>query len=52
MENSDLGTRRVTQIILRPHLDAFLKEMKEKFNLIVYTAGTRDYAQPILDFID
>lgn len=30
----------------------FLDLLKEKFNLFVYTAGTQDYAEPILDYID
>lgn len=30
----------------------FLNLIKEKFNIFVYTAGSREYAEPILDCID
>lgn len=30
----------------------FLQTLKAKFNIFVYTAGTKDYAEPILDYID
>ena len=36
----------------RPGLDAFLATLAEHFEVVVFTAGTRAYAKPILDRID
>ena len=39
-------------LIPRPHLLKFLTEMNKIFELIVFTAGTQEYADPILNIID
>jgi CTD small phosphatase-like protein 2 len=36
----------------RPHLHSFLLEMYKYYELIVFTAGTQEYADPILNIID
>ena len=37
----------------RPHLHPFLKSARNLFDeIVVFTAGTRDYAEPILDALD
>ena len=46
-EDADTGILK-----LRPGLDEFLKEMKPLYELIVFTAGTQDYADPIIDAIE
>ena len=46
-EDADTGILK-----LRPGLDEFLKGMKPLYELIVFTAGTQDYADPILDAIE
>lgn len=37
---------------LRPGLETFLKELAKVYELVLYTAGTRDYAEPIIKHID
>ena len=39
-------------IRFRPFLDSFLKKVKEKYELIVFTSGTKDYADPLEDAIE
>ena len=39
-------------IRFRPYLDSFLKKVKEKYELIVFTSGTQDYADPLEDAIE
>jgi Dullard-like phosphatase family protein len=39
-------------VYYRPHLDYFLKEMVKKFNLVLFTASFREYAEKILNKID
>ena len=36
----------------RPHLDYFLKETSKHFNLVLFTASFREYAEKILNKID
>jgi len=36
----------------RPHLNKFLKELNKVYELIIFTAGTQDYADPILNVIE
>jgi Dullard-like phosphatase family protein len=40
------------RIILRPGLREFLKEMKKIFELIVFSSGTVDYVNPIVEIIE
>lgn len=42
-----------TKVIERPHVRAFLDAVREAFGEVaVFTAGTREYASPILDRLD
>jgi Dullard-like phosphatase family protein len=45
--NDNKGTIR-----FRPYLDSFLQKVKEKYELIVFTSGTKDYADPLEDAIE
>jgi RNA polymerase II subunit A small phosphatase-like protein len=36
----------------RPHVDQFLKEMAEHYELVIYTASLNKYADPLLDLLD
>jgi len=51
-EVKETGRKRTTLITFRPQMFEFLEALKEKFNIFIYTAGTQDYAEPILDYID
>lgn len=46
-QNDNSGT-----LYLRPGLYRFLREMKENFEIISFTAATREYAEPILNSIE
>ena len=37
---------------LRPGLFNFLKKVKNKYELVIFTAGTKEYADPIIDIIE
>ena len=39
-------------IRFRPYLDSFLQKVQEKYELIVFTSGTQDYADPLEDAIE
>ena len=39
-------------IRFRPYLDSFLQRVKEKYEIIVFTSGTQDYADPLEDAIE
>ena len=39
-------------IRFRPYLDSFLKKVREKYEIIVFTSGTQDYADPLEDAIE
>lgn len=39
-------------MFLRPFTYKFLKFAKEKFNIILFTAGIKEYADPIIKYID
>jgi len=36
----------------RPHLDLFLREVARWFRVVVFTAGRKEYADPLCDFLD
>ena len=46
------GFSLVSQIIVRPYALEILNALKPKAEIIVFTASERDYAQPILDYLD
>ena len=41
-----------TELKLRPGLFNFLRRVKSRYELIVFTAGMKEYAEPILDSIE
>ena len=47
MEDSKKGL-----LLLRPGLHTFLQALKPLYELIIFTAGTQEYADPILDSIE
>ena len=40
------------KVNMRPGLDKFLRSLSKKYEVIVYTAGLKDYAGPLLDKLD
>ena len=47
-----IGTSGQGILKMRPGLFNFLKKVKSKYELVVFTAGTKEYADPILDIIE
>jgi len=39
-------------VIKRPHVDAFLKKVSEWYDVIIFTASMRQYADPLIDQLD
>ncbi|KRX10774.1 HAD-like domain [Pseudocohnilembus persalinus] len=39
-------------ILIRPYIEEFLKNMSQYFEIVVFTAALQSYAQPIIDSID
>eukprot|EP01127_Copromyxa_protea_P002037 TRINITY_DN11921_c0_g1_i1.p1 TRINITY_DN11921_c0_g1~~TRINITY_DN11921_c0_g1_i1.p1 ORF type:complete len:216 (+),score=32.08 TRINITY_DN11921_c0_g1_i1:34-681(+) len=53
LENMCLeGTYCSFYVTKRPHLDYFLEEAHKYFELVIFTAGVQDYADPLIDLID
>ena len=52
MEGHGGSTRKHYLVKKRPHLDSFLAEAFEHFQMTIYTAGTRKYAEAIAKVID
>ena len=48
----DKGKNNKGVIRFRPGLDIFLQKIKEKYEIIVFTSGTKDYADPLIDAIE
>lgn len=50
----DIGAEKnvLLPLIKRPFLDNFLSFAKENFNLILFTASQKEYAEPILNYIE
>ena len=40
------------QFLVRPYAEAFLEEMAKYYEVVVFTAALKDYADYILDIID
>lgn len=40
------------RVNFRPYLDEFLTEMRQHFNVVVFTASLQEYADPILNHLD
>ncbi|KAJ7936456.1 HAD-like domain-containing protein [Mycena leptocephala] len=43
---------RVFHVLKRPGVDEFLKRMSEIYELVVFTASSKEYAEPLLDKLD
>lgn len=39
-------------VVKRPGVDAFLEALSKKYELVVFTAGRKEYAEPIIDKLD
>ncbi|GAM29155.1 hypothetical protein SAMD00019534_123310, partial [Acytostelium subglobosum LB1] len=39
-------------VLKRPHVDQFLMEISQKFEIVVFTASLSKYADPVLDLLD
>jgi CTD nuclear envelope phosphatase 1 len=39
-------------VLKRPHLDHFLNVVSNWYNLVIYTASVREYADPVINLID
>jgi RNA polymerase II subunit A small phosphatase-like protein len=48
---TDANSKKV-KVVLRPNLLQVLEYLSLSYNLVVFTAGTKTYAEPILDHID
>lgn len=48
----DKSSKCALKIVVRPHLNEFLQFVKSKFNIVLFTAGIQDYADPIINYID
>ena len=46
------GSESKFSILIRPFTNEFLQFASERFNLVLFTAGTKSYADPIVDYID
>lgn len=50
---ADIGHgQEYLKIRIRPHLKEFLSTLSKIFRIVVFTAGKKEYAKPILDAID
>ena len=46
------GKIHTINILKRPHVDEFLKEIANYFEIYVFTASMEEYASPVIDLID
>jgi len=46
------GKEHVINVLKRPHVDEFLREISEYYEIIVFTASISEYASPLLDQLD
>ena len=51
-KEGELKDLKLSDICQRPYLDYFLKETSKWYNLVVFTASFRDYAEKILNVFD
>lgn len=42
----------IYHVYKRPHVDKFLYKCAQWFNLVVYTASTQKYADPVVDWLE
>ena len=43
---------KIGKVMIRPYMEDFLHRIKHFYNLILFTAGTKDYAEPIIKVIE
>ena len=43
------GRNHIVNVLKRPFVDEFLKEMAELFEIIIFTASIAKYTSPLLD---
>jgi len=46
------GINKIIYVLKRPHVDEFLKELANIFEIITFTASISQYASPLLDQLD
>ena len=46
------GINKIIYVLKRPHVDEFLKELSNIFEIITFTASISQYASPLLDQLD
>ena len=46
------GLNKIIYVLKRPHVDEFLKELSNIFEIITFTASLSQYADPLLDQLD
>ena len=46
------GKNHIIYVLKRPHVDEFLKEMSQYYEIIIFTASISQYASPLLDQLD
>ena len=46
------GREHVINVLKRPHVDEFLREISKYYEIIVFTASISEYASPLLDQLD
>ncbi|PRT54418.1 Nuclear envelope morphology protein 1 [Wickerhamiella sorbophila] len=46
------GISRIYFVAKRPHCDTFLSQVSQWFNVIIFTASVRSYADPMIDWVD
>ena len=46
------GLNKIIYVLKRPHVDEFLKELSNIFEIITFTASIAQYASPLLDQLD
>eukprot|EP00826_Nyctotherus_ovalis_P009565 TRINITY_DN1252_c0_g3_i2.p1 TRINITY_DN1252_c0_g3~~TRINITY_DN1252_c0_g3_i2.p1 ORF type:complete len:442 (+),score=99.63 TRINITY_DN1252_c0_g3_i2:577-1902(+) len=46
------GKEKRVYVLKRPGVDEFLEEMSKAYEIVIYTASTSNYANPLLDVLD
>lgn len=44
--------KQTVYVLKRPHVDEFLETVSKMFEIVIFTAGIQDYANPLLDKLD
>ena len=44
--------KQTVYVLKRPHVDEFLETVSKMFEVVIFTAGIQDYANPLLDKLD